>query len=312
MSQTVSSTQQTVPDKKEAPLEDLMAAMDVVDTLRHQQGIAERELDGEGRRDRLMQRLRKMYQAQGIEVPDHVLQEGIDALEQERFQYTPVAPSWRTRLAHMWVSRSRWGKPMGFLALVSSLFSGFYFVNDVLPERQMRADLPKQIQLSLSEIREVAKNPDIVVQAESQAAAARRAISSEDYSEAKTIVTDMQSVADRLSSEYTIRVISRPNENSGIWRVPPNNPSGRNYYLIVEAVDNNNSVVELDVLNQENNTRERKKTWGLRVSEEAFQKVAADKRDDGIIQGNKVGEKGVGYLQPKFSVATTGATITEW
>jgi hypothetical protein len=296
----------------DAPLEDLMAAMDVVDTLRHQQGVAERELDGEGRRERMLLRLRKMYAAQGIEVPDRVLQEGIDALEQERFHYAPVAPSWRTKLAHIWVSRTRWAKPVGFLALVGSLFSGFYFVNDVLPERQLRAGLPDQIQVSLADIRAVAKNPQVVTDAEQAAAAARSAIASENYPYAQQIVGDLASVSDRLRKEYLIRVISRPNENSGVWRVPPNNSSGRNYYLIVEAVDKSNKVVPIDVLNQEDNKRQTTKTWGLRVSEQAFQKVAADKRDDGIIQGNQVGQKTIGYLKPEFSVATTGATITEW
>jgi len=77
---------------EKAPLEDLMAAMDVVDTLRHDQSIAERELDGQERRNRLLERLRELYSAQGIEVPDHVLEEGIDALEQERFKYQAVKP----------------------------------------------------------------------------------------------------------------------------------------------------------------------------------------------------------------------------
>lgn len=295
-----------------APLEDLMAAMDVVDTLRHQQGMVERELDGEGRRERLLQRLRKLYAAQGIEVPDAVLQEGIDALEQERFQYTPVARSWKTRLAKIWVSRTRWGKPVGFLALVASLFSGFYFVNDVMPERQLRSELPQEVQTSLQEIRQLAKNPDIVSDAEQSATQARRAISQQQWPQAQQIVGTMQSVVEQLENEYSIRVVSRPRESSGVWRVPPNNPSGRNYYLIVEAVDKQNNVLALDILNQENNKRERRETWGLRVSEQAFHSVAADKEDDGIIQANIVGRKELGYLQPSFSVATTGATITEW
>jgi len=50
----------------------------------------------------------------------------------------------------------------------------------------------------------------------------------------------------------------------------------------------------------------------LRVSQAAFNNVVADKKDDGIIQNNIVGEKTVGYLKPVFSIATTGATISEW
>jgi len=195
-----------------------MVAMDVVDTLRHEQGVAERELDSQGRRERLLGRLREMYAAQGIDVPDSVLQEGIEALEQERFEYSPPTPSWRTKLARVWVTRGRWGKPVGFLAVVGSLFSGFYVVNDVLPEREMRAALPKQVQSSMNEIQQIAKNPDVIAQAQEQAAIVKRAIDSEDFEAAQAGLDNMQSVVESLESEYVIRVISRPNQNSGVWR----------------------------------------------------------------------------------------------
>lgn len=295
-----------------APLEDLMAAMDVVDTLRHQQGIAERELGAQARREQLLERLRELYHAQGISVPEHVLQEGIDALEQERFQYTPVAKSWRTKIAAIWVRRGRWGKPVGFLAVIASLFYGYYFVADVLPEKRLRIDLPQQIERSLATIEQTAKYPDLVAVAQQNAQSARLAIDNEQYSEAQEIADSMVSVADLINQEYSIRVISRPNQRSGVWRVPPNNPNGRNYYLIVEALDKNNKVLELDILNQENNKRERLKQWGLRVNEQTFNQIAADKKDDGIIQNNQVGKKEVGFLQPRFSIPTTGATITKW
>jgi hypothetical protein len=48
------------------------------------------------------------------------------------------------------------------------------------------------------------------------------------------------------------------------------------------------------------------------VDEDTFQRVAADKRDDGIIQQAVVGMKRRGELEAQYSVATTGATITDW
>lgn len=293
-------------ESHKAPLEELMVAMDVVDTLRHDQSIAERELDGESRRERLLERLRGMYSAQGIDVPDHVLQEGIDALEQERFKYQPIASSWRTKLAHLWVGRGRWGKPLGFLAVVASAFWGVYFVTDVLPEWNLRAELPKQ----LSEIKDIAKNPEIIARAESYVRSANQALEDQNLPEAQSILKSMQSVSKQLQSDYSIRVVS--GERSAVYRIPPNNPNGRNYYLIVEAVDKNNKVLELPINNQENNTMTFKKSWGLRVSEETFLKMKVDKEDDGIIQDNTVGEKAIGYLEPQFTIPTTGATITEW
>jgi len=289
-----------------------MAAMDVVDTLRHDQTVVARELDQAGRRERLLARLKEMYLAQGIEVPNHVLKEGIRALEEERFKYTPVAPSWKTKLAHIWVSRKRWSKPIGFLGVLGSVFSGYYYINDVLPERQIRSELPQQISATTNSIIAVAKSQDIVAQSMDRKRYADSLLEQQEYTGAQEVLTELELVQERLSQTYSMRVVSRQNESSGVWRIPPGETGGRNFYLIVEAIDSMSKVIELTVFNEENNTSEKVGQWGLRVSEETFYQVAADKQDDGVIQNNLVGKKNRGELEPQYSIATTGGTITQW
>ena len=51
-------------------LDELMLAMDVVDTLRHQDNLVARELDETRREAQLIERLRQIYRGQGIEVPE--------------------------------------------------------------------------------------------------------------------------------------------------------------------------------------------------------------------------------------------------
>ena len=298
--------------EKQAPLEDLMAAMDVVDTLRHQAGIAERELDGEGRRERLLLRLRELYHAQGIDVPDHVLQEGIDALEQERFQYHPVAKSWRTRLAGAWVLRKRWVPPVSILAALIVLLCSVYFFMDVLPERKLRAGIPGALDSSFNTITAIAKDPQIIEQARTRVAQARQALADDELDRAQQIQSEIEALRERLRNYYAIRVVSRQGEMSGVWRIPDINSSSRNYYLIVEAVDRDNRVVAMEILNEETNRRQTVETWGIRVDENTFNRIAADKQDDGIIQDNQVGAKQPGYLEPTFSIQTSGGKITKW
>ena len=96
--------------KSPPQIDDLMLAMDVVDTLRHNQDLVLRELDEPRREAELIDRLREIYRGQGIAVPDSVLHEGVRALKESRFLYTPPAPGWRTTLAHWWVRRHRIGK----------------------------------------------------------------------------------------------------------------------------------------------------------------------------------------------------------
>ena len=85
-----------------------MLAMDVVDTLRHRQGLVERELSAGDRRTRLIEQLRETYHSQGIEVTDEVLEQGVAALEENRFAYTPPTSGLRVALARAYVKRSSW------------------------------------------------------------------------------------------------------------------------------------------------------------------------------------------------------------
>jgi len=73
--------------KEKAPLDELMLAMDVVDTLRHKELMLAREVEADDREQRLVERLREIYTAQGITVSDDVLKQGVAALQEE--------PSWR-------------------------------------------------------------------------------------------------------------------------------------------------------------------------------------------------------------------------
>ena len=79
--------------KEKAPLDELMLAMDVVDTLRHKELVLERELTAEDRDAKLLEQLREIYTSQGIVVTDEILQRGVDALREERFAYPQPEPS---------------------------------------------------------------------------------------------------------------------------------------------------------------------------------------------------------------------------
>jgi hypothetical protein len=105
-----------------------MLAMDVVDTLRHQDSLVARELDETRRDAELLDRLRRLYKGQGIEVPDRVLEEGVRALKESRFVYTPPPAGLARTLATLWVERRRHGRR--FLAALLALafaWSAYHF-----------------------------------------------------------------------------------------------------------------------------------------------------------------------------------------
>lgn len=132
------------PPTAEAPvaLDRVMLAMDVVDTLRHQRDLVERELDGERRQRELIARVQALYESQGIDVPAEVVAEGVAALEQDRFVYTPPPRTFAVRLAEIYVERGRWAK----YALVVVLLLGALWAAIAVPSHlQRRALIEKKV-----------------------------------------------------------------------------------------------------------------------------------------------------------------------
>ncbi len=296
----------------EAPLEELMVAMDVVDTVRHRDLLVDRELNAGARRRRLLERLREIYTAQGIDVSDAALAAGVDALEQNRFSYTPTANSFAAKLARIYVRRDRWLKGvLGILAVALLVWLVWHFTVEA-PAARARSELPAAIEATYARIDAIAASDEATDRAGELMREARLALTLDDRSKATDAHARLEALLRDLETGYTIRIVSRPNERSGVWRVPDINPDSRNHYLIVEAVTPDGNVIPVRVLNEEDGSVVMRSTWGLRVDEDVFEAVAADKRDDGIIQDNVVGQKRVGHLDPEYRVPTSGATITDW
>ena len=130
---------------------------------------------------------------------------------------------------------------------------------------------------------------------------------------AKIAAVDLGTLIDDLKAIYEVRVVYGPGEpRSGVFRIPNDDPNARNYYLIVEAVDATGKVLTVPAVSEEDQTTQRTQKWGLRVTEEAFYKVAQDKEDDQIIQNAVIGTKKRGFLTPDYLVQTNGGAIFEW
>lgn len=297
---------------KRAPLEDVMLAMDVVDTLRHREGLVARELGVEDRRGRLIERLREIYTAQGIDVSDAVLAQGVSALEEDRFSYTPPAESFQLRLARVYTDRARWGKPVSILLGFAAIILVGYLLLVALPEWQEKSAFPASLDNTFAQIVQIADEPIATDRAQALLQDARVAFDNDDYADAAQQKQQLESLLAQLQLTYELRIVSRPNELSGVWRIPESNASARNYYLIVEAIDAAGDRIKLPIVSEEDGKTRSVRSWGIRVNESAFQSISADKRDDGIIQNGLIGTKARGKLEPDYRIETSGKQITDW
>lgn len=301
-------------------LDETMLAMDVVDTIRHADRLVERELSGEERQVRLRDRLREIYHSQGIEVSDAVLDQGIAALEEQRFAYTPKGEGWKRSVATAWATRGRWGKFA--LAGLGVIIVGWgaWYVTVALPRAREAAAITYELQTELPRTlkaehdRVIAGTQDTAVRADAARllAEGEAAARAGHLAEARARRTAMADLAARLAASYSVRIVNRPGEPSAIWRVPASNPRARNYYLIVEAVDRDGTPVEVPITSEENGETRRVSRWGQHVPEAEFERVRRDKLATGIIEQPIIGEKAAGRLDTQWSVQTNGGAILSW
>ncbi|ODT73207.1 MAG: hypothetical protein ABS75_00570 [Pelagibacterium sp. SCN 63-23] len=306
--------------KPAAPLDEVMLAMDVVDTLRHRQDLVTRELDGAAREKQLIERLRSVYHQQGIEVPDHILKEGVAALAESRFTYEPPAPGFGTTLARLYVGRGKCGKPalavLGALLVLGIGYFGVWQPYQRGQSEQARIELaeglPAQMDALYQTVYEETKVQQAVVQAEALLTRGKTLAAEGNRAGAEDAVERLTALRDLLRQEYTLRVVNREDVRSGFWTFPEVNTDATNYYVVVEALDADGKALSLPILNEENGETETVAMWGVRVPENVYNAVAADKQDDGIVQTNVVGRKADGFLEVEYMMPVLGGAVTQW
>ena len=303
-------------------LNEVMLVMDVVDMLRHQQSIVDRELGVEDHDRALIEKVRNIYAGQGLTVSDDVIAEGVKALREERFTYSPPQNSFQLTLARLYVNRGRWAR-RGALAIAALLAIVLvYQFTVVAPKKRARLQhqqalqelkaMPAKLANQRDQVLAEAREDEARQQAEALYRDAMAAVSRQDAEAVDKGYAALNQIYAQLTRQYELRIVSRPDTSSGVWRVPKNQSNARNYYIIVEAVTADGNRLSLPVTSEEDGKTSTVEQWGLRVEPAIFEQVKRDKMDDGIIGRNVFGVKKRGYLAPQFAIPTTGGAITQW
>ncbi len=300
-----------------AKLDDLMLAMDVVDTLRHQEKLIERELGQQARDDTLKKRLREIYEGQGLEVSDRILDEGIQALKESRFTYEPSGSTFQRFLAMFWVRRGLAFALFGVaLVAISLVIGGIWW--QAKSERQaaeaerieITETLPQELAKAAESAREEARDEEAIQAVDRLQAEGENAIQRTDRAAARLAIANLEKLRDTLFATYDLVIVQ--DGQSGVFRIPDVNQATRNYYLIVEAITPDGRKLTIPVENEETGSTENVSKWAVRVPENTYLSVRRDKEDDGIISDRILGTKPRGSLQPNFQIAVSGGNITSW
>jgi len=301
-------------------LDELMLAMDVVDTLRHRDVLVERELNEDEREKALIERLRGLYKSQGIEVSDSVLRQGVRAMSENRYAFNPAPPGLARNLAWLWVKRgvvTRW--LLGILVALG-IGGGAYQFGVVAPAEQaaqqartqLTETLPKALDAALKSVLVEAQTDAARQRATALAAAGKASLERGYVEETRGAIASLDQLAAQLRLEFTLRIRGRPEDQTGFVRENNAAPGGRGYYVVVDAIDLNEQPVMLRVRNEETGNTDVVSRFAVRVPLETFQAIRTDKQRNGILQRTRLAEKRRGFLEPDYLMAAEPGRITQW
>ncbi len=319
MQEAATSAATEAPAPAPAKLDDMMIAMDVVDTLRHNERLVERELNEEEREKQLIERLSSLYKSQGLEIPDSVIAQGVKALKESRFVYSPPKPGLERSLAYLWVKRAEIGKWLGVSAGIFALAAISYFYSVVRP-RQQRAEaakieltqtLPRELAAANQAIQADAQVPEARQRATAFLAEGRAALDRATAEGARAALASLDRLSNTLRQEYTLRIAGRPEDQTGFYRENPRY-RGRAYFAVVDAVDPKGNPVKLPIRSDESNQTENVSRFAVRVPPETFEAIRNDKSKNGIVQNTRLAEKRRGFTDPDYLMTVLPGRITRW
>ena len=308
-------------------LQEQMGAMALIDEMRHRQMVVQEHLDMPRRREEVARRIREYYRSQNIEVDDELVAQGVRTYFDKRLSYeAPPAGKLSNLLARVYISRSSWKKPaLAGVAALALLAGGGYVAQqaqerEAASERAAQAAMAAELDEIAARIRETEQDfrdmglpPSDMQQVESMVAAADSAVRARDIAGARTSLEQLEATLAYAATPLAINVVDRTGAKTGVVRRYGGGGASA-WYLIAEATDPSGRVVPLAVTSAESGEKKLASQFGVRVSQDVFDRVRADKMEDGHVDDKLLGKKPAKALTVQYTRAYSAQPdlILEW
>jgi hypothetical protein len=186
--------------------------------------------------------------------------------------------------------------------------------------RQAEA-LARQIAKSRDAIQANVQDPGIANELARLATEADVYRKQDDPKKLESVRATLANLEARLRDEYHVSVVSEPGRKSGIDRYFTDRDGRRvsGYYVIVEARKPDGTVVRRRIHNSESGRDEDVTTWAERVPKEVYDRLAKDKKEDGILNETAFAVKRRGFADEEITMPgpdgrplTRTGQITKW
>ncbi len=170
-------------------------------------------------------------------------------------------------------------------------------LEEISKEAKQFWQLSEKLERAFNSITATAREEGAATEAAKLYAEGQAYVSSAEVRKLESIATRLEGLDSILQMDYTIRIVDRQGQKSGIDRYHTDKNGRRisGFYLIVEAIDQSGKALKIPVTSIETGETETVAIWGERVPQDVYERVRTDKSDDGIIQEKLLGRKPKGY-----------------
>ena len=289
---------------------EVLRVMDAAQVIHErQQALEEHEAFD---REAAIRDIQRMYEELGDLVDSETVEEALDDYLSQRYAFAPTPPGVGRSLALLYIRRS-WIARRVLLpaAAAAALIWGSIAGAGMMAERALAE---RHARLTTLQAEGVRLHSAVLAEAAEDVARERAGdlgreaearIAARDLEGLEEAVRRYQDLLDTVAKEYRIVV------TGGVWRYPDGTRDVRNHYLLVQALGTDGEPVSVTIRSEETGDTRRVRQWGERVPQEAYDRVAADKGDNGIIDDEEFGFKPRGFVTAERRYADIGQ-ITEW
>ncbi|MGE0144447.1 MAG: DUF6384 family protein [Planctomycetota bacterium] len=306
---------------------EMLRILDVASALRRERERAQRELAIDETKARLRERLRAAAVESGDPVTEAEIEAAITQYFGSQFEFRPPQPSFRLFLANAWIRRKQI-LVVGVLLLAVGGLGYWLFSSGPLStaaERQAvaqrEAATRKTLAVEIAKARGLATSTDAIAAIDDLERRTSALTDNAPRAVVTALTDEARAMNAKLDEEYAVRIVNRPGQRSGIDAYFEDSQGKRvsGYYLIVEAVRADGTVLAREVRDAETGRMRTVRTWGEQVPKAVYDRVARDKQEDGIVDGKDFAAKKRGHLSETIVLPdvdgrtplTRGRQITE-
>ena len=265
-------------------LQDMSRIMEVASTLRKERTSAQKQLNLSETKALLRERLLQTTKVTGEQLTPAEIDMAIEQYYDNLHTFEEPPWSFSRVLAHLYVRRATLLKWLLATVAVIGLVAAWMTGKAAL-ERQRAENLWGASDQHAQAIVAMAGDPQLATSLQAKVSQAAKARDRHDFGQLETIEAELAKLQALYEADYQVEILNEQGAKSATERKFTDEHGVRTsgFYVIVQARNKDGSVRKMAIRNRETDKMEQVTRWGEQIPESVFNRLAADKRADGVL-----------------------------